>query len=234
MHGLTIHGTVKPCGHCATTILPQRSRGKQPTDQRRGSEDNLAGATCFPTRHLRIELIRCDIKDLGWRLQNKSGWWSFSCQEQSEKISAGGLQQLEIPLLSLKHNKPCCAIPIFEGLPQRRGVQIILQSTKEGTTRINGWKLIKGRSNLELRRNFLTVKRIDQWNSLPPEVYVPTERDSSGCRQPNSVDWRPPGGGPSLWGLQPCGTNFPSDFDNYLTLGPFAANLKLIYFVWLD
>uniref|UniRef100_A0A670ZDB8 Glycerophosphodiester phosphodiesterase domain containing 3 n=1 Tax=Pseudonaja textilis TaxID=8673 RepID=A0A670ZDB8_PSETE len=32
----------------------------------------------------------------------------------------------------------------------------------EGRTRSNGWKLIKERSNLELRRNFLTVRTINQ------------------------------------------------------------------------
>ncbi|ETE58709.1 Octapeptide-repeat protein T2, partial [Ophiophagus hannah] len=34
----------------------------------------------------------------------------------------------------------------------------------------NGWKLIKERINLELRRNFLTGRTINQWNELPPEV----------------------------------------------------------------
>ncbi|ETE65546.1 hypothetical protein L345_08687, partial [Ophiophagus hannah] len=34
----------------------------------------------------------------------------------------------------------------------------------------DGWKLVKERSNLELRRNFLTVRTINQWNRLPSEV----------------------------------------------------------------
>ncbi|KAG8122890.1 hypothetical protein E2320_018355 [Naja naja] len=39
-----------------------------------------------------------------------------------------------------------------------------------GQTRNNGWKLNKERFNLEIRRNFLTVRTINQWNSLPSEV----------------------------------------------------------------
>ncbi|ETE57563.1 Zinc finger CCCH domain-containing protein 13, partial [Ophiophagus hannah] len=41
---------------------------------------------------------------------------------------------------------------------------------RKARTRNNGQKLIKERSNLELRRNFLTVKTINHWNSLPPEI----------------------------------------------------------------
>ena len=38
-----------------------------------------------------------------------------------------------------------------------------------GRTGTNGWKLIRT-SNLEIRRNFLMVRTIKQWNSLPPDV----------------------------------------------------------------
>ena len=34
----------------------------------------------------------------------------------------------------------------------------------EGRTRTNGWKLIRGRSNLEIRRNFLTVRTMKPQN----------------------------------------------------------------------
>ena len=40
----------------------------------------------------------------------------------------------------------------------------------EGRTRTNGWKPIRGRSNLEIRRNFLRVRTIKQLNSLLPNV----------------------------------------------------------------
>ena len=40
----------------------------------------------------------------------------------------------------------------------------------EGRTRTNRQKLIRGRYNLDIRRNFLTVRTIRQWNSLPPDV----------------------------------------------------------------
>ena len=40
----------------------------------------------------------------------------------------------------------------------------------EVRTRTNGWKLVRRRPNLEIRRNFLTVRTIKQWNSLPPDV----------------------------------------------------------------
>ena len=39
----------------------------------------------------------------------------------------------------------------------------------ESRARTNGWKLIRWRSNLEIRRNFLTVRIIKQWNSSPPD-----------------------------------------------------------------
>ncbi|XP_039201691.1 tubulin alpha-3 chain isoform X1 [Crotalus tigris] len=48
--------------------------------------------------------------------------------------------------------------------------QKLFSKAPEGRTRSNGWKLIQERSNLELRRNFLTVRTINQWNYLPPEV----------------------------------------------------------------
>ncbi|XP_026521694.1 NADH-cytochrome b5 reductase-like [Notechis scutatus] len=56
------------------------------------------------------------------------------------------------------------------------GGQLIFQSTSP-ETRNNGWKLIKERSNIELRRNFLTEKTIDQWNSLPSEVVMDQSED---------------------------------------------------------
>ena len=31
-------------------------------------------------------------------------------------------------------------------------------------------KRVRGRSSLEIRRNFLMVRTIKQWNSLPPDV----------------------------------------------------------------
>ncbi|XP_058010776.1 uncharacterized protein LOC131183976 isoform X1 [Ahaetulla prasina] len=61
-----------------------------------------------------------------------------------------------------------------------------------------------------------------------------TERDSSGCRRRDSVVWRHPGEGPSLWGLPPSGTNSPQDFVNFRTSEPFAASSKLTYLSALD
>ncbi|KAM3852519.1 E3 ubiquitin-protein ligase MARCHF2 isoform 2-T7 [Vipera latastei] len=69
---------------------------------------------------------------------------------------------------------------------EERGGVTLFTKAPEGRTRNNGWKvikerfiylaygwshteLIKERSNLELRRNFLTI---NQWNSLPPEVWL--------------------------------------------------------------
>ncbi|XP_032087858.1 tetraspanin-14 isoform X1 [Thamnophis elegans] len=46
----------------------------------------------------------------------------------------------------------------------------LFSKAPEDKTRHNGWKLIKERSNLELRRNFLTVRIMNQWNNLPPEI----------------------------------------------------------------
>ena len=43
----------------------------------------------------------------------------------------------------------------------------------EVRTRTNGWKLVRGRSDLEIWRNFLTVITIKQGNSLPPDVVGP-------------------------------------------------------------
>uniref|UniRef100_A0A8C6XJE9 Receptor ligand binding region domain-containing protein n=1 Tax=Naja naja TaxID=35670 RepID=A0A8C6XJE9_NAJNA len=40
----------------------------------------------------------------------------------------------------------------------------------KGRTRSNRWKLIKERINLELRRNSLKVRTINQWHYLPPEI----------------------------------------------------------------
>ncbi|KAM3822804.1 Golgi reassembly-stacking protein 1 isoform 4-T4 [Vipera latastei] len=48
----------------------------------------------------------------------------------------------------------------------------LFSKAPEGRTRSSGWELIKERSNLELRSNFLTVRTINQWNNLPPEVDV--------------------------------------------------------------
>ena len=63
-------------------------------------------------------------------------------------------------------------IAVFQylrGCHKEEGVKLFSKAP-EGRTRSNGWKLIKERSNLELRRNFLTVRTINQWNNLPPEV----------------------------------------------------------------
>ncbi|ETE56226.1 Sodium/potassium/calcium exchanger 1, partial [Ophiophagus hannah] len=46
----------------------------------------------------------------------------------------------------------------------------LFSGAPDSRTRSKGWKLIKERRNLELRRNFLTVRRINQWNNLPPEI----------------------------------------------------------------
>ena len=68
-------------------------------------------------------------------------------------------------------------IAVFQylrGCPKEEGVKLFPKAP-EGRTRSNGWKLVKERSNLELRRNFLTVGTINQWKNLPPEVVnVPT------------------------------------------------------------
>ncbi|XP_058045180.1 uncharacterized protein LOC131201370 [Ahaetulla prasina] len=63
-------------------------------------------------------------------------------------------------------------IAVFQylrGCHKEEGVGLFSKAP-EGRTRSNGWKLIKERSNLELRRNFLTVRTINKWNDLPSEV----------------------------------------------------------------
>uniref|UniRef100_A0A2D4PB09 Uncharacterized protein n=1 Tax=Micrurus surinamensis TaxID=129470 RepID=A0A2D4PB09_MICSU len=57
----------------------------------------------------------------------------------------------------------------FKGLPERRGGNVFSKAP-EDKTRSNGWKLNKERSKLRLRRNFLTVRTINQWTCLSPEV----------------------------------------------------------------
>ncbi|ETE57977.1 Cyclic nucleotide-gated cation channel beta-1, partial [Ophiophagus hannah] len=63
-----------------------------------------------------------------------------------------------------------CLPVLQEGLAEGRGSVYLFSKVPEGRTRSNRWKLIKERSNLELRRNFLTGRTINPWNCLPPEV----------------------------------------------------------------
>uniref|UniRef100_A0A8C6XDH4 Solute carrier family 25 member 40 n=1 Tax=Naja naja TaxID=35670 RepID=A0A8C6XDH4_NAJNA len=57
----------------------------------------------------------------------------------------------------------------LKGCHREEGVKLFTKAPV-GQTRNNGWKLNKERFNLEIRRNFLTVKTVSQWNSLPLEV----------------------------------------------------------------
>ena len=57
----------------------------------------------------------------------------------------------------------------LKGCHREEGIDLFSMAP-EGRTRTKGWKVIRGRSNLEIRRNFLTVRMIQQWNSLPPEL----------------------------------------------------------------
>ena len=63
-------------------------------------------------------------------------------------------------------------IAVFQYLKGcHREVGITLFSiAPEGRTRSNEWKPIRGRFNMEIKRNFLMVRTIKQWNSLPPDV----------------------------------------------------------------
>ncbi|XP_070592542.1 vomeronasal type-2 receptor 26-like [Erythrolamprus reginae] len=65
-------------------------------------------------------------------------------------------------LRAVDFNSQKSRVPIFEGLAQKkRGVEInFFSKSPEGRTRSNGWKLIMERSDLELRRNFLTGRTI--------------------------------------------------------------------------
>uniref|UniRef100_A0A8C5RXB7 Lanosterol synthase n=1 Tax=Laticauda laticaudata TaxID=8630 RepID=A0A8C5RXB7_LATLA len=58
-------------------------------------------------------------------------------------------------------------IAVFQYLS---GCHRLFSKAPKGQARNNGWKLNKERFNLEIRRNFLTVRTINQWNSLPSEV----------------------------------------------------------------
>ncbi|ETE59570.1 Ubiquitin carboxyl-terminal hydrolase 35, partial [Ophiophagus hannah] len=53
---------------------------------------------------------------------------------------------------------------VFVGLPQKGEGVNLFSTAPEGRTKNNGWKLTKERSNLELRRNFLTC--FHQWRFL--------------------------------------------------------------------
>uniref|UniRef100_A0A8C6XZD5 DH domain-containing protein n=1 Tax=Naja naja TaxID=35670 RepID=A0A8C6XZD5_NAJNA len=57
---------------------------------------------------------------------------------------------------------------------RKKGVKLFSKAP-EDRIRNNEWKLIKERSNLELRRKFLTVRTINQWNSFPSEVVGTSE-----------------------------------------------------------
>ena len=81
------------------------------------------------------------------------------------------LQELDMSSL-MKRRTRGDMIAVFRylrGCHKEEGVKLFSKAPG-GRTRSNGWKLIKERSNLELRRNFLTVRTINLWNSLPPEV----------------------------------------------------------------
>ena len=55
----------------------------------------------------------------------------------------------------------------LKGCHREEGIDLF-SIAPEGRTRTNGWKIVRGKSNLEIRSNFLTVRTIKQWNSLPP------------------------------------------------------------------
>ena len=57
----------------------------------------------------------------------------------------------------------------LKGCYREEGIDLF-SIAPEDRTRTNGWRLIRGRSNLEIRRNFLMVRTIKQWNSLLPNV----------------------------------------------------------------
>ena len=57
----------------------------------------------------------------------------------------------------------------LKGCHSEEGIDLF-SVAPEGRTRTNGWKIVRGKSNLEIRRNFLTMRTIKQWNSLPPNV----------------------------------------------------------------
>ena len=57
----------------------------------------------------------------------------------------------------------------WKGCHREEGIDLF-SIIPEGRRRTNEWKLIRGRSTLEIRRNFLMVQTIKQWNSLPPDV----------------------------------------------------------------
>uniref|UniRef100_A0A8C5RY28 mitogen-activated protein kinase n=1 Tax=Laticauda laticaudata TaxID=8630 RepID=A0A8C5RY28_LATLA len=61
------------------------------------------------------------------------------------------------------------AFQYLRGCHREEGVKLFSKAS-EGQTRNNGWKLNKERFNLEIRRNFLIVRTINPWNSLPLEV----------------------------------------------------------------
>ncbi|ETE71137.1 hypothetical protein L345_03054, partial [Ophiophagus hannah] len=89
---------------------------------------------------------------------------------------------LSLPLPPLPLHNPHCLLGLMmlpswhqgahahlQGGRKKRGLNLFPKAL-EGRTRSNGWKPIRERSNLELRRNFLTGGTINQWNPLPPEV----------------------------------------------------------------
>ena len=57
----------------------------------------------------------------------------------------------------------------LKGCHREEGIDLF-SIAPEGRIRTNGWKLVRGKSNLEIRRNFLTVRTIKHWNRLPPNV----------------------------------------------------------------
>ena len=58
---------------------------------------------------------------------------------------------------------------VFQDCHREEGINLF-STAPEGRIRTNGWKLVRGRFNLEIRRDFLMVRTIKQWNSLPPDV----------------------------------------------------------------
>ena len=60
-------------------------------------------------------------------------------------------------------------IQYLKGCHREEGIDLF-SIAPENRTRTNGCKLIRGRSNLDIRRNFLMMRTIKQWNNLPPNV----------------------------------------------------------------
>ena len=91
-------------------------------------------------------------------------WLSTAPRSCLGKVLASNIIQFTLPLRSQEF-----LIQYLKGCHREEGINGFSMAP-EGRTRTHGWKFNRGRSNLEIRRNFLRVRTVKQWSSLPPDV----------------------------------------------------------------